>query len=259
MSLAKRVVPLILCKGHVAVKGQRFQPWRSIGTAKQVISVHARRGVDEIILVDVAATAEGRGPDLELVRQLSEDCYVPITVGGGVKTLNDIDALLRAGADKVAICTAAFRSQEFDLLAAAAGRFGSQAIVAVVDYWPHLLGKTWGEESFCALHCGAQPALSHPVLLSKEYAKRGAGEIMLQCVERDGMMQGYDLDLIRTVTQAVDVPVIASCGAGTYEHMHEALQAGADAVAAGAMFAFTDQTPKGAAQYLKAKGWEMRT
>lgn len=235
MTLAKRVIPVMLVKGQTLVKGTKFNPWRSIGHAAQAARVHARRGVDELCILDVAATAEGRGPDLELVRQLSEDCYVPITVGGGVKTLHDIDSLLRAGADKV--CIGAGKSLEF--VRAAADRFGRQALVVSVDAGP------------------AHERLPH--VAAEMYAAWGAGEILLQCVERDGMMQGYDLDLIRAVTQAVDVPVIASCGAGLYEHMHEALRAGADAVAAGAMFAFTDQTPKGAAQYLKAKGWEMRT
>lgn len=249
MSLAKRVIPVMLVKGQTLVKGTKFIPWRSIGHAAQAARVHARRGVDELCILDVAATAEGRGPDLELVRQLSEDCYVPITVGGGVKTLHDIDALLRAGADKVAICTA---SVDAGLIFNAAERFGSQAITVVIDV----------VDGDFAVRCGsviAGASGAGAVGWAKCVAEMGAGEILLQCVERDGMMQGYDLDLIRAVTQAVDVPVIASCGAGTFEHMHEALQAGADAVAAGAMFAFTDQTPKGAAQYLKAKGWEMRT
>lgn len=254
--LAKRVVPVILCKGQTAYKGAQFNPWRSIGMAKQAAMVHARRGVDEIMVLDVAATAEGRGPDLELVRQLSEDCYVPITVGGGVKTLHDIDALLRAGADKVAIGAAWFRAPGF--VGMASERFGAQAIMVVLD-----VGRCGDVQVAGKMIAGPVPSVGFVRLDVEDWARLiaendGAGEILLQCVERDGMMQGYDLDLIRAVTAAVDVPVIASCGAGTYEHMHEALQAGADAVAAGAMFAFTDQTPKGAAQYLKAKGWEMR-
>lgn len=236
MTLAKRVIPVMLVKGQTLVKGTKFNPWRSIGHASQAARVHARRGVDELCILDVAATAEGRGPDLELVKQLSEDCYVPITVGGGAKTLNDIDALLRAGADKVAIGAHLY---DHGFVEGAAERFGSQALVGVLN-----VGIGW-EADWCQM-------------MASFAAKLGAGEILLQCPERDGMMQGYDLDLIRAVTDAVDVPVIASCGAGTYEHMNEALQAGADAVAAGAMFAFTDQTPRGAAQYLKDKGWEMR-
>lgn len=237
MGLCKRVIPVMLVKGQTMFKGTKFNPWRSIGHAAQAARVHARRGVDELCILDVTATAEGRGPDLDLVRELSQDCYIPITFGGGVKTLNDIDALLRAGADKVAIGAALYESGFVDK---AADRFGRQALVGVIN-----AGAGYDIEWAC-----------HMVSFASHL---GAGEILLQCVERDGMMQGYDLDLIRAVTAAVDVPVIASCGAGTYEHMHEALQAGADAVAAGAMWAWTDQTPKGAAQYLKAKGWEVRT
>lgn len=232
--LCKRVVPVLLCKGQTLVKGTKFNPWRTIGHAKQAAMIHARRGVDELCILDVAATAEGRGPDLELVRELSEECFIPITYGGGVRTLEQIDALLRAGADKVAIGAALL---EPGLMEAAADRFGSQAIVAVVNAARH-------DQGFAV----AQIA-----------ASKRAGEILLQCVERDGMMQGYDVELIRAVSSAVDVPVIASCGCGEYEHMHQALEAGADAVAAGAMFAFTDNTPKGAAEYLRGKGWEMRT
>lgn len=231
--LAKRVIPCMLVKGQTLVKGEQFNPWRSIGHAKQAAMIHARRGVDELMILDVTATTEGRGPDLGLVKQLSEGLFTPLTVGGGVKTVEQIDALLRAGADKVAIGAAAL---EPDLIDAASDRFGAQAIVGIVN----------------SLSPG------HGLAVARVLVARGAGEILLQCVERDGMMQGYDLELIRAVSSAVEVPVIASCGAGTYEHMHEALKAGADAVAAGAMFAFTDQTPKGAAQYLKAKGWGMR-
>lgn len=256
MTLAKRVIPVMLVKGQTLVKGTKFNPWRSIGHAAQAARVHARRGVDELCILDVAATAEGRGPDLELVKQLSEDCYVPITVGGGVKTLHDIDALLRAGADKVAIGAAWFRSPR--LVRSASSKFGSQAITVVLD-----VGRFGDVEVSGEKIAGPVPSAGFKRLSVEDWARLiveddGAGEILLQCVERDGMMQGYDLDLIRSVTAAVDVPVIASCGAGTYEHLHEALQAGADAVAAGAMWCFTDQTPKGAAQYLKAKGWEMR-
>jgi cyclase len=185
------------------------------------------------MILDIGATAEGRGPDLGLVRELSEGCFVPITVGGGVKSLYDIDALLRAGADKVCI------GMRKDLLRAASQRFGKQAIVTSLDVKP----------GFPIEH-----ACTNALFLSDV----GVGEVLLQSVHRDGMMQGYDLDVIRAVSAAVDIPVIASGGCGTPEHMHEALQAGADAVAAGAMFAFTEQTPRSCAQYLKAKGWEVR-
>lgn len=231
--LAKRVIPCMLTKGQILVKGKQFQPWRTIGHAKQAAMIHARRGVDELVVFDVAATAEGRGPDLDLVRELSEECFIPITYGGGVRSLGQIDALLRAGADKVAIGAALC---EPGLVEAAADRFGGQAIVAIVN-----------------AHRPEQGLACAKIAESK-----GAGEILLQSVERDGMMGGYDLDLIRAVTKCVRVPVIASCGAGSYEHLNEAFAAGADACAVGAFFCFEDATPRGAAQYLAKKGWEVR-
>jgi len=235
--LAKRVIPTMLVRGRTLVKGKGFTGDRSIGNVMQAATLHATRGVDELCILDIAATKEGRGPDLSMVEELSAGCFIPITVGGGVKTLADIDALLRAGADKIAIGAAA--QADHVLVVLAAQRFGSQAIVVSVDV----------------------PA-GCPLALAVEAAKvnedAGAGEILLQSIERDGMLCGYDLDLIRAVSEAVDIPVIASGGCGTYEHMHEAIKAGADAVAAGAMFQFTDATPRKAAQYLKAKGVEVR-
>jgi cyclase len=234
MPLAKRIIPTMLVRGRTLVKGARFNSWRSIGVALQAAKVHARRGVDELCILDIAATAENRGPDLDLVRELSEGCYIPITVGGGIKSLADIDALLRAGADKVCIGTCKH------LIPAAAARFGKQAIVASLD---------WKGNGF---------PLEHAVINAEFLAAGGAGEILLQSVTLDGTMNGYDLDLIREVSAAVNVPVIASGGCSSYDNMLEAFKAGADACAAGALFAFTDSTPKEAAKYLKTKGLEMR-
>lgn len=251
--LAKRVIPSMLVRGRTLVKGQRYDSWRSIGHALQAAKIHAQRGVDELLILDISATAENRGPDLKMVEELSAGCFIPITVGGGVRKLQDIRDLLNAGADKVAICSAAVRETEWDFLGEAAGRFGSQAIVAAVEY-----GAIRNPVGWCTVECGRRPVVATPMQLALDYEKRGAGEILLSCVERDGMMQGYDLTLIREVSQAIDIPVIASGGCGSYEHMLEAFKAGADACASGAMFAFTDNTPKGAAQYLKQHGLEVR-
>lgn len=253
MPLARRIVPTLLVRGRTLVKGERFDSWRSIGHALQGAKVHARRGVDELLILDIAATAEGRGPDLDMVRELSEGCFIPITVGGGVRTLQDIDALLRAGADKVAICTGIWT--EPGLLTDASRRFGAQALVACLDvrgrsvmtHSGKQLGTNWcGQSNF------------NPVHVAAALGPMGAGEILLSSVDRDGTMAGYDLDLIREVAQAVDVPVIASGGCSGYEDMLAAFQAGADACAAGALFAFTDSTPRGAAQFLKSHNVEVR-
>lgn len=232
--LAKRIIPTLLVRGRTLVKGERFDSWRSIGHAAQAARVHAMRGVDELCILDIAATKEGRGPDLDMVRELSAACFIPITVGGGVRSVEDVDALLRAGADKVCIGAAAARP----LIESASGRFGRQAIVVSLD----VRGSAFMAQ-----------------MAAQDFEDWGAGEILLQSVDRDGTLVGYDLDLIRSVSSAVNIPVIASGGCGSYAHMLEAFKAGADACAAGAMFAFTDQTPKGAAAYLTDHQMVMRT
>lgn len=245
--LCKRVIPVILCRGKTAYKGQKFDSSRSIGSALAIARTHAKRGVDELCILDVSATAEGRGPDLDLIRELSDGCFIPITVGGGVRSLEHIDQLLRAGADKV--CIGAAVEEVPNLITLASERFGRQAIVASVD----VRSNGW------VMFRGGDMVMENNAVLQANYLEvMGAGEILLQSVDRDGMMQGYDLDLIREVSAAVDIPVIASGGCGTLEHMLEAFKAGADACASGAMFAFTDNTPKGAVKFLKQQGIEVR-
>lgn len=239
--LSKRIIPVILCKGRTMVKGIAFDSWRSVGVAAQAVRVHAMRGVDEVALIDIAATPEGRGPDLDLVKELSEVLFVPLTVGGGVRGINDVKALLRAGADKVLIGAAALTNPE--LIRECASIVGCQAIVAAVDV--SVTSKR-----------GIPP--KEGVLQAMLYASLGAGEILLTRVEREGTMLGYDLDLIREIAPQLPIPVIAHGGCGTYAHMVEAIQAGADAVAAGAIFQFTDATPSGAATYLHEHGIETR-
>lgn len=246
MTLAKRIIPTMLVRGRTLVKGERFNSWRSIGHAAQAARVHARRGVDELLILDIAATAEGRGPDLDLVRELSEGCFIPITVGGGVRSLQDIDALLRAGADKVCIGSGFF--EVVALVYTAARHFGSQAIMVSIDV----------RDEHLTSRCGQVRHERTPLPAALAAQEDGAGEILLSCVDRDGTMQGYDLDLIREVAQAVSVPVIASGGCSGYEDMAAAFAAGADACAAGALFAFTDCTPRGAAKFLHNNGVVVR-
>lgn len=237
MGLAHRIIPTLLCKGRTLVKGQHFEPWRSCGLVVQGVRINAQREVDELALLDVSATREGRGPDFGLVRELSDILYAPLAVGGGVRSIDDIRELLRAGADKVVI-----RSAGIALVEKAAPVVGCQALVAALDV--------------CGL--GHKPPSFDFVAAAQRWADAGAGEILLTRMEREGTMSGYDLELIRDVAAAVDVPVIAHGGCGSYEHMHQALQAGASAVAAGAFFQFTEATPRGAAQYLAGRGLEVR-
>lgn len=251
MGLAVRIIPTILCRGRQMVKGTRFDAWRSVGLAAQAVRIHAMRGVDEVCLLDIGATPEGRGPDLSLVSELAEKLFVPLAVGGGVRTIADVRDLLRAGADKVVIGTIAIEHAE--RIREMADTVGSQAIVAAVDARP-LYDDCWVVSD----HCGKRKLKLRADNMARLFERQGAGEILLTSTEREGTMRGYDLELIRQISPMVDVPVIAHGGCGTYQDMVDAVEAGASAVAAGAMFQFTDQTPQGAAEYLAQHGIETR-
>lgn len=230
--LATRIIPTLLKRGDQLVKGQRFNAWRSVGHVEQAARIHQARGVDELCILDIAATPEGRGPDVAAIERLTDGCFMPLSVGGGVRTLEHVRALLRAGADKVVI-----RSGGYALVEEVSAAVGRQAVVAALD--ANSLSYDWAR-------------------VARNWEAAGAGEIMLTRMEREGTLQGYDVDLIREVSAAVGIPVIAHGGCGTYQHMVEAVKAGASAVAAGAMFQFTDATPIGAARYLAKHGIEAR-
>ena len=250
--LAKRIIPTLLCRGRQLFKGRQFKSWRSVGLVAQAMRVHQSRGVDEIILLDIMATNERRGPDLELIEEISDGFFSPLTVGGGVKSIQDVDALLRAGADKVAICSAALTNRS-DLIQRCADRFGSQCIVAVVEYNLTKMGIR-----VTTSMNGAREHAMQPDALALHYQHIGAGEVMLNAIHLDGMMQGYDFQLIQFLKRNMDIPLIVSGGCGSYEDMEKAIRLGADGVATGAMLQWTDNTPRGAAEYLKSKGIEVR-
>ena len=241
--LAHRIIPTLLCRGRALVKGQQFDSWRSCGVVQQAMKIHQVRGVDEVLLLDIDATKESRGPDLQMVRGITTGNFFPLTVGGGVKGAEDVRSLLRAGADKVAIGHAVYENPA--AVEALAKEFGSSTISVIINVKG---GQVWSPG------CKGK---GDPVIFAGLLEMWGAGEVILQSVGRDGMLTGYDLEMINAVSQ-VRIPVVASGGCGVYDDMHEALDAGADAVAAGAMFQFTDATPKGAAQFLHGKGWEVR-
>lgn len=246
MSLAHRIIPSLLCRGRQLIKGERFNAWRTVGTAAQAVRVYQSRGVDELLLLDIAATPEGRTPDLGLVEDLATDCFMPLAVGGGIKSVHDIRNLLNAGADKVVIGTAAY--DDFDFLREACDRFGSQAITVAIDY----------KAGEVHTHCGRWNTMASPLAVAQLVADLGAGEILLTCMDREGTMSGYDLKTLDIVSAGVDIPVIASGGCSGYEDMYKAVLSGAHAVSAGALFQFDDATPLGAAEYLLSKGLEAR-
>ena len=249
--LKVRVIPTLLWKNPSLVKGVRFDSWRRVGTILPAVKVFNSRDVDELIVVDIAASEEGRSISGEWVHGFAPFCFVPLTVGGGIRHPDQITPLLRAGADKISIGTAAYENP--GLVEEAARRFGSQCIVVSIDATREPAGR-----AMCLSRSGKQPLPLDAVAWAREMAKRGAGEILLTSVDRDGTMDGYDLDLIAAVAEAVEVPVIASGGAGNYRHMVEAVEAGASAVAAGSMFQFTEQTPAEAKKALAAAAIPVR-
>jgi len=250
--LKLRIMPTLLFKDFGLVKGIGFDSWRRIGSAIQSIKVYNTREVDEMMFLDISATREGRSPDFEMVDEIADECFMPLTVGGGVRTIDDVDHLLRIGADKVAINTAAVQSPE--LIQSVAKKFGSQCVVISIDAKKMPNGK---HEIFT--HAGSQATGEDAVTFAREVERLGAGEILLTSIDRDGTMTGYDIELIRSVSEAVSIPVIASGGAGDYDDMAAAIREGkASAVAAASIFHFTHQTPLEAKRYLKELGINVR-
>lgn len=249
--LKVRVIPTLLWKSFGLVKGVRFDSWRRVGAIMPAVKVYNQREVDELILVDIEATREGRAPDYAMVEEIAAECFVPLTVGGGVSTLEIVRELLRAGADKVCINSAAYDHP--DLIREASARFGAQCIVVGIDA-RRLEGGTYE----CISHSGTLGTGRDPESWARHVEAMGAGELLLTSVERDGTMEGYDLDLVARVADSVQIPVIASGGAGSYEHMHQAIQNGAAAVAAASIFHFTEQTPREAKRFFAARGVAVR-
>lgn len=248
--LKVRVMPTLLWRNLGLVKGVGFDSWRRVGAVLPAIKVYNKRDVDELVFLDISATNERRGPEIGLVADFSSHCFVPLTVGGGVTEVQHFADLLRAGADKISLNSAAYSNPE--LVSAAAKRFGTQCVVVSIDV-RHVTGG-----NRCASHSGSVDTGRDPVEWARELADRGAGEILLTSIDRDGTMAGYDLETIAAVSAAVPIPVIASGGAGTYPHMVEAIRSGASAVAAASMFHFTEQTPAAAKQALSAAGIPIR-
>jgi cyclase len=247
-----RVMPTLLFKDVGLVKGVGFDSWRRVGTAMQSVKVYNMREVDELVFLDITATKDGREPDFATVDDLADECFMPLTVGGGVRSVEDVRRLLQVGADKVALNTAAIESP--DLVRQIAGRFGSQCVVVSIDARREANGS-----HLVYTHAGTRPTGRDPVEVAKQLAGLGAGEILLTSIERDGTMQGYDVELTAKVSEAVSIPVIASGGAGSYAHMVEVLKEGhASAVAAASIFHFTEQTPLEAKRYLRQHGLNVR-
>jgi imidazole glycerol-phosphate synthase subunit HisF len=247
-----RVMPTLLYRNVGLVKGIGFDSWRRIGSAMQAIKVYNMREVDELVFLDISATGEDRRPDFGLVDELADECFMPLTVGGGVRSGDDVRELLRVGADKVAVNTAAVADPR--LVREIADRFGSQCVVVSID-----VRRCGDGEYEVYTHSGTVATGIGVVAAVREAEANGAGEILLTSIDRDGTMSGYDLALTRLVSGSVAIPVIASGGCGCYEDMARVLDEGkASAVAAASIFHFTQQTPLEAKRHLRGKGFAVR-
>jgi cyclase len=251
--LKVRIIPTLLWKQFGLVKGVGFDSWRRVGPVLPAVKVYNQREVDELILVDIVAHQTADELDFDSIDEFGQDCFVPLTVGGGISKIEHVQKLLRAGADKVCINTSAYKNP--GLLNEIAKRHGVQCVVSSIDVRRNSSGKRWQ----CFSHAGKLPTGRDVIEWAREVEDRGAGEILITSIERDGTFQGYDLALIEAVVQAVGIPVIASGGAGNYQHMIDAVNhAGASAVAAASMFHFTEQTPAGAKSAMQDAGIPIR-
>ena len=258
MTVAKRIIPCLDVKNGRVVKGVQFEQLRDAGDPVACAAAYDRGGADEITVLDITASHEERATMLEVVRRTADAVFVPLTVGGGIRTRADVDALLRAGADKISVNSTAVATPDFvDEVSRA---YGAQAIVVAIDARCRDDGNGW--EVFT--HGGRRGTGLDAVAWAREMADRGAGEILLTSMDRDGTGKGYDLALLRAITAAVPIPVIASGGVGTLEHLREGLASrasgggGADAALAATIFHDGHFTIAQAKQYLDEHGIAVR-
>jgi len=252
--LCKRIVPCLDVHGGRVVKGVRFVDLRDAGDPVEAALAYDAQGADELVFLDITASHEERAIMLDVVRRTAEGIYMPLTVGGGIRSIEDVRTLLRAGADKVSLNTAALARPE--LIREAAERFGSQCIVVAIDAKREGVDPLrWGVYT----HGGRRSAGRDAVEWAREVVGLGAGEILLTSMDRDGTGDGYDLELTRAVSDAVSVPVIASGGVGTLDHLRQGVVDGkADAVLVASMFHFGTHTIAEAKRYLDERGVPVR-
>jgi cyclase len=251
--LSRRIIPCLDVNAGRVVKGVRFQELRDAGDPVQCAKAYDLQGADELVFLDITASSDGRAIMRDVVAATAEQCFMPLTVGGGLRSVADIEAMLKAGADKVSLNTAAIKDP--DLIRAASDRFGAQCIVLAIDAKREADGKSWRVYT----HGGRNPTELNAVEWAATAVTLGAGEILLTSMDADGTQAGYDCPLTRAVSDAVSVPVIASGGAGTLAHFADALEQGhASAVLAASLFHFGTLTIPQVKEYLSAHGVPVR-
>ena len=249
--LAKTIIPCLDVTSGRVVKGIKFLNLRDAGDPVECAREYDRQGADELVFLDITASSDARPTMIDVVQRTASECFMPLTVGGGIRTVDDIRAMLNAGADKTSLNTAAVQNP--DLVKAGAERFGSQCIVVAVDARrvPGSSPQRWEVYT----HGGRKPTGIDAIEWIRKVAALGAGEILLTSMDADGTKAGYDVELTRTVSESVRIPVIASGGAGSLEHMAEVLSRGkADAVLAASIFHFGQHTVADVKKYLSEKG-----
>ncbi|HEY7375873.1 MAG TPA: imidazole glycerol phosphate synthase subunit HisF [Polyangia bacterium] len=255
--LCKRVIPCLDVDAGRVKKGVRFKELRDAGDPVAVAAAYDRQGADEICFLDITASSDGRNTMLDVVRATAESIFLPLTVGGGVRSVEDVRALLLAGADKVGINTAAVADPE--LVRRAADAFGNQAIVVAVDARREPAEAGGPQRWQVFTHGGRRPTGLDAVAWCERMAQAGAGEILLTSMDRDGTRDGFDIELTRAVADRVPVPVIASGGVGNLEHLYQGIAEGhAEAVLAASIFHFGESTVGQAHDYLRARGVAVR-
>ena len=256
MGLAKRIIPCLDVENGRVVKGVNFVDIRDAGDPVEIAVRYNEQGADEITFLDITASHEGRDTTVHTVEQIAENVFIPLTVGGGIRSVQDIRTMLNAGADKVSINTAAIHNPE--LVRESAERFGSQCIVVAID--AKRVGDVDGQPRYeIFTHGGRKPTGIDAVVWARRMAELGAGEILLTSMDRDGTRNGFELGVTRAITDAVEIPVIASGGVGNLDHLVEGiLLGGADAVLAASIFHFGEFTVPQAKAYMAERGIEVR-
>lgn len=253
--LAKRIIPCLDVDRGRVVKGVKFVEIRDAGDPVECAAAYDAQGADELVFLDITASSDGRRTMIDVVNRTAETVFMPLTVGGGIRTAADVREMLQAGADKVSVNTAAIQNP--DLIREAAERFGSQCIVLAIDAKRRGPDPARGWEVFT--HGGRRPTGIDAVEWARRATDLGAGEILLTSMDADGTKQGYDIPLTRAIAEAVPVPVIASGGAGELAHLRDVLRDGrADAVLAASIFHFREQTVGTVKAYLHAEGIPVR-
>jgi cyclase len=247
--LKKRIIPVLLWNGSTLVKGQNFINKRKAGSAIATIKIYISRDVDEIFFFDISNT-NSTSVDQDFIKSITDLVNVPITIGGGIKSIEQMDILFKSGADKICFNSSAFQNPE--LINEAAKKFGSQAITVSIDV------KKIKGEYVCFKNNGNLNANKKFLPWLKECADRGAGEILINSIDHDGLMQGYDYELIKLAVKTSNVPIVANGGAGNYEHFYKAHLSGASAFAASSIYHFANFTPAEAKKYLTERKVNVR-